>query len=150
MRTDAKDLALSVFQRQKDRCVRPPDLAFAVSRRQKGRCIRPPVGELPKEASCEDGPPVTPGMAAQGSAAMNVYNNELTHLDLGIEELREKKEKIKKVMQLEEEEKANIQREVAALAKRLAAIDKSLSQKYAYVEEYDKTIQDVESAYCKV
>lgn len=79
MRTDAKDLALSVFQRQKDRCVRPPDLAFAVSRRQKGRCIRPPVGELPKEASCEDGPPVTPGMAAQGSAAMNVYNNELTH-----------------------------------------------------------------------
>lgn len=74
----------------------------------------------------------------------------LSQVDLGIEELREKKEKIKKVMQLEEEEKANIQREVAALAKRLAAIDKSLSQKYAYVEEYDKTIQDVESAYCKV
>lgn len=74
----------------------------------------------------------------------------LSQVDLGIEELREKKDKIKKVMQLEEEEKANIQRELAALAKRLAVIDESLSQKYAYVEEYDKTIQDVESAYCKV
>lgn len=74
----------------------------------------------------------------------------LSQVDLGIEELREKKDKIKKVMQLEEEEKANIQRELAALTKRLAVIDESLSQKYAYVEEYDKTIQDVESAYSKV
>lgn len=74
----------------------------------------------------------------------------LSQVDLGIEELREKKDKIKKVMQLEEEEKANIQRELAALNKRLAVIDESLSQKYAYVEEYDKTIQDVESAYSKV
>ena len=76
--------------------------------------------------------------------------NALSQVDLGIEELREKKEKIKKVMQLEEEEKANIQRELAALTARLAVIDESLSQKYAYVEEYDKTIQDVESAFCKV
>jgi Sjoegren syndrome nuclear autoantigen 1 len=74
----------------------------------------------------------------------------LSQVDLGIEELREKKDKIKKVIQLEQEEKVNIQRELAVLAKRLAVIDESLSKKYAYVEEYDKTIQDVESAYCKV
>jgi len=74
----------------------------------------------------------------------------LLQVDLGIEELREKKDKIKKVMQLEEEEKANIQRELTTLTKRLAFIDASLSEKYAYVDEYDKTIQDVESAYSKV
>ena len=62
MRTDAKDLALSVFQRQKERCVWPP------------------VVELPQETSCEDDdPPVIPGMAGQGSTAMEVNNTELIH-----------------------------------------------------------------------
>lgn len=62
MRTDAKDLALSVFQREKERCDRPHFV------------------EQPKDqASCEDGPTETPDMAAQGSNAMKVYNSELIH-----------------------------------------------------------------------
>lgn len=62
MRTDAKDLALSMFQRGKERCDR-----------QRG------LGEQSKESTCDDGPPATPGVASQGSMAMKVYNTELIH-----------------------------------------------------------------------
>lgn len=71
-------------------------------------------------------------------------------LCLGIEELREKKDEIKKMLQVEEEEKANIQKDLVVLTKRLAEIDDSLSRKYAYTSEYDKTIHEVEAAYSKV
>lgn len=53
-------------------------------------------------------------------------------------------------MQVEEEEKANIQKDLVILTKRLAEIDDSLSRKYAYTNEYDKTIHEVEAAYSKV
>lgn len=69
---------------------------------------------------------------------------------VGIEELREKRDEIKKILQVEEEEKANIQKDLVVLTKRLAEIDDSLSRKYAYTNEYDKTIHEVEAAYSKV
>ncbi|BBM97140.1 sjoegren syndrome nuclear autoantigen 1 [Marchantia polymorpha subsp. ruderalis] len=67
-----------------------------------------------------------------------------------IEELREKRDEIKKILQVEEEEKANIQKDLVVLTKRLAEIDDSLSRKYAYTNEYDKTIHEVEAAYSKI
>lgn len=64
--------------------------------------------------------------------------------------MREKRDEIKKILQVEEEEKANIQKDLVVLTKRLAEIDDSLSRKYAYTNEYDKTIHEVEAAYSKV
>lgn len=61
-----------------------------------------------------------------------------------------KRDSMKRVVQLEEEEKANIQRDLTALTKRLTEIDESLSRKYACVEDYENTIHNVESAYSKV
>ena len=54
------------------------------------------------------------------------------------------------MLQEEEEEKARIQNDMVVLTKRLAEIDESLTSKYAYINEYDKTIEDVEAAYGKV
>ncbi|XP_073386873.1 microtubule nucleation factor SSNA1 isoform X1 [Physcomitrium patens] len=71
-------------------------------------------------------------------------------VDLGIEELMKKRDSMKRVVQLEEEEKANIQRDLTALTKRLTEIDESLSRKYACVEDYENTIHNVESAYSKI
>ncbi|BBM97137.1 sjoegren syndrome nuclear autoantigen 1 [Marchantia polymorpha subsp. ruderalis] len=85
-------------------------------------------------------------MALKGAALQN-YNTELIHR---IEELREKRDEIKKILQVEEEEKANIQKDLVVLTKRLAEIDDSLSRKYAYTNEYDKTIHEVEAAYSKI
>ncbi|KAG0578956.1 hypothetical protein M758_4G056000 [Ceratodon purpureus] len=85
-------------------------------------------------------------MALKGAALQN-YNTELVHR---IEELREKRDEIKKILQVEEEEKANIQKDLVILTKRLAEIDDSLSRKYAYTNEYDKTIHEVEAAYSKI
>ncbi|XP_024362015.1 microtubule nucleation factor SSNA1 isoform X2 [Physcomitrium patens] len=85
-------------------------------------------------------------MELQGKlSAMKVYN-----IDLGIEELMKKRDSMKRVVQLEEEEKANIQRDLTALTKRLTEIDESLSRKYACVEDYENTIHNVESAYSKI
>ncbi|CAK9875120.1 unnamed protein product [Sphagnum jensenii] len=85
-------------------------------------------------------------MALKGTALQN-YNTELVHR---IEELREKRDEIRKILQVEEEEKANIQKDLVVLTKRLAEVDDSLSRKYAYTNEYDKTIQEVEAAYSKI
>ncbi|KAG0590102.1 hypothetical protein M758_1G070500 [Ceratodon purpureus] len=85
-------------------------------------------------------------MALKGAALQN-YNTELVHR---IEELREKRDEIKKILQVEEEEKTNIQKDLVVLTKRLAEIDDSLSRKYAYTSEYDKTIHEVEAAYSKI
>ncbi|CAM6046241.1 unnamed protein product [Sphagnum compactum] len=85
-------------------------------------------------------------MALKGTALQN-YNTELVHR---IEELREKRDEIRKILQVEEEEKANIQKDLVVLTKRLAEVDDSLSRKYAYTNEYDKTIHEVEAAYSKI
>ena len=69
-----------------------------------------------------------------------------------METLQEKEdpESEKRMLQIEEEEKANIQKDMVILTKRLGEIDDSLSHKYAYTNEYDKTIHEVEVAYSKV
>lgn len=69
MRTDAKDLALSLFLRSKEK-------SSCEHQKENGG------GE--RESTCDDGPHgVAPGVgvasAAQGSMAMKVYNTELIH-----------------------------------------------------------------------
>lgn len=71
-------------------------------------------------------------------------------IDLGIEELREKRDEIKRIVELEEEEKTNIQKDLVILNKRITELDESLSRNYAYSNGYDKTIHEVEVAYSKV
>lgn len=79
-----------------------------------------------------------------------VANNHSTELVQRMDELREKRDELKKLLQVEEQEKASIQKDMVVLTKRLAEIDDSLSRKYAYSSEYDKTIQEVEAAYAKI
>jgi Sjoegren syndrome nuclear autoantigen 1 len=69
---------------------------------------------------------------------------------LGIDDLREKRNELAIMLEEEEEEKARIQNDMVVLTKRLSEIDESLASKYAYINEYDKTIEDVEAAYGKV
>jgi predicted nucleic acid-binding Zn-ribbon protein len=71
-------------------------------------------------------------------------------IDLGIEELREKRDEIRRIVELEEEEKTNIQKDLVILNKRITELDESLSRNYAYSNGYDKTIHEVEAAYSKV
>lgn len=85
-------------------------------------------------------------MAAQGAALQN-HNNELVKC---IEDLREKREQILKQIQDEENEKAKIQQELAALTQRLARINESLTKKVDTKNEYDKVIQETEAAYLKI
>ncbi|KAI5054890.1 hypothetical protein GOP47_0030035 [Adiantum capillus-veneris] len=77
-------------------------------------------------------------------------NNCTGELIQRIEELREEREEMKAQVQVEEEEKASIQKDLVVLTKRLAEIDDSLSRKYAFASNYDKTIEEVEAAYGKI
>eukprot|EP00891_Asterochloris_glomerata_P008097 jgi/Astpho2/8097/fgenesh1_pm.00120_%23_15_t len=85
-------------------------------------------------------------MAAQG-AALQTHNNELVKC---IDDLREKREEVQKQIQNEEGEKAKIQQDLQVLTKRLSHINDSLARKIATRTEYEKVIQETESAYVKI
>ncbi|KAK9811803.1 hypothetical protein WJX72_010370 [[Myrmecia] bisecta] len=85
-------------------------------------------------------------MAAQGAALQN-HNNELVKC---IEDLRDKREEVQKQLQEEEIEKQKLQQDLQTLTKRLAHIDDSIARKVATRNEYDKVIQETESAYIKI
>ncbi|KAI5061202.1 hypothetical protein GOP47_0023707 [Adiantum capillus-veneris] len=89
-------------------------------------------------------------MTAQSSAPGGELEDYTMELIQRIDELREKRDEITKMLQNEEEEKMSIQKDLVILTKRLAEIDESLSRKYAYINDYDKTIEDVEAAYGKI
>jgi Sjoegren syndrome nuclear autoantigen 1 len=85
-------------------------------------------------------------MAGQGASLQN-YNNELVKC---IEDLREKREEINRIILREEEEKAKIQRDLSVLSDRLTTINESLAKKISARSEYDRTIQETEAAYMKI
>lgn len=89
-------------------------------------------------------------MTSRSSAPGGELEDYTMELIQRIDELREKRDEITKMLQNEEEEKASIQKDLVVLTKRLAEIDESLSRKYAYINDYDKTIEDVEAAYGKI
>mmetsp|Transcript_21458 Transcript_21458/g.27924 ORF Transcript_21458/g.27924 Transcript_21458/m.27924 type:complete len:123 (+) Transcript_21458:68-436(+) len=85
-------------------------------------------------------------MAAQGATLQN-YNNELVKC---IEDLREKREEVNRAILKEEEEKAKIQKDLSILTDRLSKINEALARKVQARNEYDKTIQETETAYMKI
>eukprot|EP00742_Colponemidia_sp_Colp-10_P006114 GILJ01006542.1.p1 GENE.GILJ01006542.1~~GILJ01006542.1.p1 ORF type:complete len:112 (-),score=26.55 GILJ01006542.1:238-573(-) len=85
-------------------------------------------------------------MASQG-ASLQSYNNELVKC---IEELREKREELNASLVAEEEEKAQIQKDVAILTERLSRVNESLARRTQSRNEFDKTIQETEAAYMKI
>lgn len=85
-------------------------------------------------------------MASQGASLQN-YNNELVKC---IEDLRDKREEINRQIVKEEEDKAKIQKDIAVLTERLAIINESLARKSQARSEYDRTLQETESAYMKI
>ena len=84
--------------------------------------------------------------AGQGSTLQN-YNNELVKC---IEDLREKREELNRLILKEEEDKAKVQKEIAILTDRLKKVNESLVRKTQARNEYDKTIQETEAAYMKI
>ena len=85
-------------------------------------------------------------MAGQGASLQN-YNNELVKC---IEDLRAKREEVNRQILKEEEEKAKIQRDLSILTDRLSTITEPRARKIQARNEYEKTIQDTESAYMKI
>lgn len=75
------------------------------------------------------------------------HQNELVKC---IEDLREKRDEINRQIMKEEEEKSKIQNDLAVLTKRLSHLNDSIARKTASKNEYDKTIQETESAYLKI
>ena len=81
-----------------------------------------------------------------GSTMQN-YNNQLLKW---IEDLREKREEVKRQILKEKEEKEKIQKDISILTDRLSKINESLSRKKQSRKEYDKTTQETEAAYMKI
>ena len=78
---------------------------------------------------------------------MQNYNNELVKC---IEDLREKREEIKKQILKEEQDKSRIQMDLSRFTDRLSVINETLAQKVQARNEYDRTIQETEGAYMKI
>jgi len=78
---------------------------------------------------------------------MQNHNNELVKC---IEDLREKRTEIDRLVKDEEAEKAKIQNDLNVLTKRLAVINDSLAKKMQTKTEYDKVIEETEAAYLKI
>jgi Sjoegren syndrome nuclear autoantigen 1 len=85
-------------------------------------------------------------MANQGASLQN-YNNELVKC---IEDLRERREELNRQILRDEEMKAKIQQDLAVFTKRLAETNEELAKKIQAKNEYDRTIQETESAYMKI
>merc|ERR1712178_602803 len=67
-----------------------------------------------------------------------------------IEDLREKREEVNRIILREEEEKAKIQKDLSILTDRLSKINESLSRRVQARNEYDRTIGETEAAYMKI
>lgn len=85
-------------------------------------------------------------MAQQGATLQN-YNNELVKC---IEDLRERREEVNRQILKDEEDKAKIQKDLSILTDRLSRINESLSRRIQARNEYDRTIQETETAYMKI
>ena len=78
---------------------------------------------------------------------MQNYNNDLVRC---IEDLREKREEVKRTIASDEEEKAKIQNDLRILTERLSRLNDGLARKISSRNEYERTIQETEAAYQKI
>ena len=67
-----------------------------------------------------------------------------------MDNINKQKNEIQDLINQEEEEKRQIEEQMKALAERLEVIDTSLAKKYVTRNEYDKTIQETQSAFNKI
>lgn len=95
-----------------------------------------------RRGSADEGREVAPSSCTARSRA--------TRKHAGIEDLREKREEINRMLKDEEMEKAKIQNDLTVLTKRLSAVNDSIARKIASRNEYDKTIGETEAAYTKI
>ena len=68
----------------------------------------------------------------------------------GLEDLRERRDELNRVILQEEEERARIQKEISLMTDRLTKLNESLIRKQEARREYDKTITDSEHAYLQI
>lgn len=85
-------------------------------------------------------------MAAHG-AALQSQNNELVKC---IEDLKEKRELLARSIREDEAEKSKIQQDLQTLTRRLTQINDALSKKHQARSDYDKIVQETETAYSKI
>ena len=67
-----------------------------------------------------------------------------------IESIKGQRSDIQQEIAVEEEEKRQIEHQMAMLNERLGEIHASLQRKYATRNEYDRTIQETEGAFVKI
>ncbi len=81
------------------------------------------------------------------STGLNNTNTELVKMMDGI--IKQKNE-IQSLIDTEEEEKRQIEEQMRALSERLSILDTGLGKKYHTRNEYDKTINETQSAFNKI
>mmetsp|Transcript_25626 Transcript_25626/g.29770 ORF Transcript_25626/g.29770 Transcript_25626/m.29770 type:complete len:109 (+) Transcript_25626:59-385(+) len=77
---------------------------------------------------------------------------QTTNLELAtlIEEMKERRTELERVIKKEEEEKLRLQREFNLLKERLSGVENSLAKKYATRSEFDRTIAQTSSEFEKI
>ncbi|CUF10713.1 Hypothetical protein, putative [Bodo saltans] len=85
-------------------------------------------------------------MAALG-ADVQMASNELVTL---IEDLKERRTELDRVIKKEEDERLRLAAEIKNLTDRLRLVDESLAKKHAARGEFDKTISETSSAFSKI
>merc|ERR1712204_97322 len=78
---------------------------------------------------------------------MGNYNSDLVKC---LQDLRQKRELVNKEIVSEEREKGRVQKQLAELTEQLQRLNDSISRKSQSRNDYDKTIQETESAYMKI
>lgn len=85
-------------------------------------------------------------MASLG-ADVQTTSNELVIL---IEDMKERRAELDRVIKREEEEKLRLLGEIKTLTDRLSAVDDSLNRKVQTRQEFDRTIAETSSAFSKI
>merc|ERR1719343_1912396 len=73
-----------------------------------------------------------------------------SELAKSIEQLKQKRHEVHNDHAQEEEEKAKLQKEMAMLTERMQTVSQRIAKNSKAMSEYDRTIQDTESAYMKI
>merc|ERR1712228_898897 len=75
------------------------------------------------------------------------YNSDLVKC---LQDLRQKREAVHKEIISEEREKGRVQKQLAELTEQLQRLNGSIGRKTQSRNDYDKTIQETETAYMKI
>lgn len=86
-------------------------------------------------------------MSAKQGAALHNFNNELVKC---LEDLCEKRAKLKMDISQEEKEKANLESEIKMLQDNLEQVRGRLNQKMKILNQYEQTIQQTQDDYTKI